>query len=52
MDKATRKKQEKFKNCGNESQKVDLNQKNELQKFNETLTQLAVTVTSSMFRFG
>ena len=51
VDKASRKRK-KFKYSGNESQRVDLDQKRELQKFNETLTPLAVTATANMFRFG
>ena len=38
VDKATRKKQEKFKYSENESQRVDIDQKRELQKGNENLT--------------
>ena len=52
MDKATRKNKKKFKYSGNESQRAVLDQKRELQKGNETLTPLAVTVIAGMFRFG
>ena len=51
MDKATRKKGQKFKYSGNESQRVECEQKRELQKCNETLTPLAVTVTAIMLRW-
>ena len=36
---------------GNEYQMVDLDQKRELLKTNETITPLAFTVTTNMFRF-
>ena len=45
-------KEEKFKYSGYESQRVDHDQKRELQKYNETVTPLAVTVTAIMLRFG
>ena len=51
VDKASIKRR-KFKYSGNEYQMMDLEQKSELQKCNETLTILAVTVMVSMFRFG
>ena len=38
---------EKFKYSGNESHIVELDQKGELQKCNETLTPLVVTATAS-----
>ena len=46
MDKASRKK-EKFKYSGNESQRVDLDQKRELQKCNETFTSQTVTTKAN-----
>ena len=42
VDKATRKNKKKIKYSGNESQRVDLDKKWELQKCNETLTPLAL----------
>ena len=52
LDKTTRKKNKYFNNSGNESQWVVLDQKRELQKCNETITPLAVIVTTNMFLLG
>ena len=47
MDKTTRKKKKNFNNSENETQRVELNQKRELQKCNETITPLAFIETTS-----
>ena len=52
IDQTTRKRRKIFKFSGNESQRVNLNQKRELQKCNETLMPPAVTATTSNFTLG
>ena len=47
MFKTNIKKKKEFQYSGNESQRLDLNQKRELKKCNETLKLLANTATAS-----